>query len=660
MKQPGLLLFALIVSIAVVSCCSPQQTVTVEATAAPTRTPMPTMLPGKVLGISPSPPSTDAVVFVRQDGAVVLHTLVDAQEQTLLDPGTYDTSGDNSLVTIIFPARLSSDGQWLLVPTPDRGTWLTSLDGQMVRQISEQRLSFTWAPDSHRIAFQVEGAIYVQDAVTGTEPELLVRLPGDKLFYPAWSPGGDSAESVTVFSCESYVCTVWLIDVSSGHTRELGRFTPLPMMATPSEIQWSPDGTAVQVQSESGSLILPVDGRGPLPSTSAWGESRGNVSPDGALEAWAEPVPDRDRFARLSVARTGTDRQVTYDVAFEQVEGIYWTSDGRRLLVKSYSGGQRLWTVDPAAGEPVLVAEHIFFLGTSKQLQQRSTEVGAPKVSLHVLPEASDPDTWRAYGVAGWPVCLRVPPTWRIGTRGNPRTGEIWRVTVANFEFVEPEGVAPLTDDYLELSFEYRANPHMPDSFEQRLAEIDNQERYYADIESAHLGDRQAIRIRPLHSPVSEEMDVPLPEGELWITYKPLSSTQQAVLEQMLASIDFDQPCTSVSVTTSLTVKERAIVSDTVREEETFARVGWPEKPRLLAGNVILYAQGGSLKSSPHRAVFDRPEMEIVYHAAAGGEGHTIYLSLDALRTGGGWSRTIRCLRVPRCSSRARRGWLTW
>jgi hypothetical protein len=57
------------------------------------------------------------------------------------------------------------------------------------------------------------------------------------------------------------------------------------------------------------------------------------------------------------------------------------------------------------------------------------------------------------------------------------------------------------------------------------------------------LGGRQAIRIRPLVSPVREEMRVPLDEGQLWITYQPLSSTQQAVLEQILASADLDRPC---------------------------------------------------------------------------------------------------------------------
>jgi hypothetical protein len=502
-----------------------------------------------VLGISPSPPSTDTVVFVRQDGAVVLHALANAQEQVLLDPGTYNTSGDNVLVTILFPARLSPDGQWLLVPTPDRGTWLTSLDGQVRRQVSEQLLSFTWAPDSRRIVFtrrggQVESErdreVYVQDVVEGQEPRLLARLP-DRAGYPAWSPGGDSAESVAAYSCESYACAIWLIDVSSGHVRELGQFAPLPMMATPDMIHWSPDGTAVQVSSYPGALIFPIDGGGPLPCAIARGERRGTLSPDGALAAWAEAVPDADRRSRLTVARTETDRRVTYGADFEHVERLHWTDDGRRLLVRTYDRGQRLWTVDPAVGEPDLVAEHIFYLGTPKQLQQRSTQASTPVVTPRVMPEAGDPDTWRAYGVTGWPLCLRVPPTWRIGTRGDPHTGEIWEVTVANFGLGEQEGVVALTEALLEVSFEYRRPP--AEGAELSLDQMRGAESRYATVESTTLDGRRAIRIRPLVSPVSEEMRVQLDSGQLWITYQPLSSTQQVVLEQLLASIDLDRPC---------------------------------------------------------------------------------------------------------------------
>ena len=158
-----------------------------------------------------------------------------------------------------------------------------------------------------------------------------------------------------------------------------------------------------------------------------------------------------------------------------------------------------------------------------------------------VLPEAGDPGTWRAYGIAGWPVCLRVPPTWRIGTRGDPHTGEVWEVAVANFGLAEQEGVVALTEALLKVSFAYHRRP--AEGAQPSLDQMRDMESGYASVESAWLDDRQAFRIHPLISPVSEEMRVQLDAGQLWITYRPLSSTQQAVLEQILASIDLDQPC---------------------------------------------------------------------------------------------------------------------
>lgn len=53
-------------------------------------------------------------------------------------------------------------------------------------------------------------------------------------------------------------------------------------------------------------------------------------------------------------------------------------------------------------------------------------------------------------------------------------------------------------------------------------------------------------------------------------------------------------------------------------------------KAGSIPGNVILYAVGGSLKSSPSRPVFARPEMETVYDSAASGEGVGFWLIGDS------------------------------
>jgi len=510
-------------------------------------------------------------VYARQDGAVVLHTLADAQECVLLDPGTYDIAGDNFLISILFPARLSPDGQWLLVPTPERGTWLISMDGQAAPVKFHGRLSFTWAPDSRRIAFQRQGAIYVQDVVAGTEPELMALVPEDELFFPTWSPGGDSAESVAAYSCEDGVCTVWLIDAPTGHGRKLGQFAPLPMMAAPDMILWTADGNAVLIQTRQGTIAFPVQGDGPQPLAGVRHDRRGAPSPDGLLEAWTEAAPDSNFPVRLVVARVGTEWQITYPLVSEQIQGLVWTNDGRRLLIEDYDARERLWAVDPAVGEPVLVADYVLHLGTPDQLRQRSTGVSAePVAPLRTLPDADDPTTWPTYGVSDWPVCLRLPPTWRIETRSNSHTGVIWQVTAANFEFTEQEGTAALTEDHLEASFEYHKRPS--NGQELLLDRVKEMEHGYATVEPTTLGRYPAIRIRPLISPVSEELRVQLDGGQLWITYKPLSSTHRAVLDQILAQIDFDpeQPC---SMPSGLVIEAYALKGSPQVEPLTFEPV---------------------------------------------------------------------------------------
>ena len=521
---------------------TPTHTATPGSTPVPpTATPTCTVSPQKVLGISPSPPSTDTVVYARQDGAVVLHTLANAGEQVLLDPGTYDTTGDNFLIAIGFPARLSPDGQWLLVPTPERGTWLISMAGGATPRKLDGRLSFTWSPDSRRIAFQRQGAIYIQDVVAGTDPVLVFQSSEAELYYPTWSPSGDSPGSIAAYSCMSDICAVWLVDVASGNARELGHIAPLPMMTTPDMIQWTADGAAVLVQGWQGTLAFPVQGGGPQPLAGVWYDRHGTPSPDGLLEAWTEAAPEADFSTRLVVARVGTEHRFAYNLTFEQIQRLAWTNDGRRLLIEDYAGRERLWAVDPAVGEPVLFADHILYFGTLDQLRQRSIGGGTPVVPLRALPYADDPLTWRSHSVSGWPVCLRFPPAWRVKTRSNSRTRVIWQVMTANFEFTEQAGIVALTEDHIEVSFEYHARPS--DGRELALDRVKEMQRGYAAVESTTLGSYPAIRIRPLISPVSEELRVQLDGGQLWITYKPLSPTQQAVLDQILAQLDLEQSC---------------------------------------------------------------------------------------------------------------------
>lgn len=527
-------------------------------TATPTSGPTATSAPAEVLGIAPSPPSTDEVLLVRPDGAFVLHHLGSNHECLILKPGLYNLSGDNARVLGGWPVRLSPDGHWLLIPTPDQGTWLVSVDGQTQRQVNERRLSATWAPESRRIVFTDNGGqpprgeadqkIYIQDVVAGEPPRLLARLPYPA-WYPTWSPGcdgaaksmsGDCGRSVATFSCESgdlYTCTVWLIEVAAGEVHPLGEFSPTPIEIMPVNFAWSPGGDEVWTRGRFDSLAFPVDGGGPRPLASACQPPCGQPSPDGSLHARAQLILDQKKHYRLVVVRADSEASGTFDPAFEQVEGVRWTSDGRRVLLNSYTGGAyTLWAVDPASGDPELVAEKIIFLGTLAELRRRSTEVGLSQVGLCTLPPPGAPSTWTAHDLPDLGLRLRAPAGWRFETR---RNGEAQTVTLANFDFEGRFGSASLRNDQLEITFELVPSPPPPPDFTAWLAQVEAMAQNQMTAEKMTLAGRPAARVRAIVSPVSERVRVPLTEGELWITRRPLSSTQAAVFQQILDSLEF-------------------------------------------------------------------------------------------------------------------------
>ncbi|MDY6876277.1 MAG: hypothetical protein SWK90_08770 [Chloroflexota bacterium] len=542
--------------------CDPSVTPTVESPqtpSSPTAMLTPALPPSEVLDITPSPPSTDSVLLARQDGALVLHDMADGHQRVLLDPGLYHVSGDSFLVPILWPVRLSPDGQWLLVPTPRDGTWLVSFDGQVQRQVSRERLMATWAPDSRRIAFTGEKGprereedriVYVQDVIGGDGPWPLARLP-ESASYPAWSPGcdsvqddgsGDCGRSVAAFSCEIgevYTCTAWLIDAVSGEMRSLGHSAPQPTMSGPAMFAWSPAGDEVWVRAWFGARAFPVDGSGPRPLVSVCQSPCGEPSPDGSLRAWTQPIPTEGNPACLVIARADSGDSVTVDAVFQQPEAVRWTNDGRRVLIESYTGdGYTLWAVDPAVGQPELIAEKITFLGTPDELRRSSTEVGARRVTLRTLPAPGDPSTWAVHDLLDLGVRLQVPAEWRLKVQGS---GITQTATLANFDFEGAIGNASLESRQIEITFALLPSPPVV-NFMAWLSQTVEMEQNQVTAEPITLTGRPAARIRAIVSPTGEEVRVPLDEGELVITRWPISSTHDAVFEQILDSLEFIVP----------------------------------------------------------------------------------------------------------------------
>lgn len=532
----------------------------------PAVTSSPTRSPAEALGIAPSPPSTDTVLLAREDGALVLHDLSNGQERIILEPGLYSTSGDAAnLIAIQWPTRLSPDGRWLLIPTPDEGTWLVSIDGQTRRRLSEERLQATWAPDSRRIAFTRERGphsqeqdknVYVQEVSGDKPPQLLARLPGE-VFSSAWSPGCDNVASNTVGDCGRSIAvfsrvedsmhrldyTARLIDSVSGKARVLGHFVPPPIggMLFPT---WSSTGDRVQTIGWFDLLAFPVDGSGPRPLISMCRSPCGEPSPHGSLRAWTQLISIPDDASQLVVARTDSDTSVTFDTTFYHVEGVSWTSDGRRILLVSVTNGNLvLWAIDPANGQPQRVAAKITFFRTWDMLRQSSTQIGAKRVGLRSLPAAGDPSTWNAYALSGLGIRVRVPAEWRFEVRGS---GIAETATLANFEFDQSDGNMALGNDQIEIMFERIQRPFDTD-FSYWLTETARLEQDQVTVEAMTLAGHRAARVQVNIGPVSEQVRVPLGDGtELWITRRPLSSSQAAVFEQMLNSLEF-MPSSSIA-----------------------------------------------------------------------------------------------------------------
>jgi hypothetical protein len=300
------------------------------------------------------PLSPDTLLFARTNGDLVLYDLNLGQEQLLI-PGRYGPGNSEFqwFAAVDTPVRLSPDGRWLLVPTADQGTWLVAVDGSTQRQLSPERLSATWAPDSRRIVFSSQQGpverpqdkeLYVQDVVGGDAPRLLARLP-DPVAYPTWSPGCDSAVQdekrscgrhvFTISSCgdqpDGYTCAVWLIDVENGQTKVLGQYAPPASEVSPTNFVWSPQEDEIWVTAANGWMAFPLDGSSP------------------------HPLP--------AVMATACAPRV-----LEQHQtGGGWT-------VEWQSWAPNLKATSPA-GVTQVIAEAVYFLGTWEELQRKSTEV---------------------------------------------------------------------------------------------------------------------------------------------------------------------------------------------------------------------------------------------------------------------------------------------
>jgi Ca2+-binding RTX toxin-like protein len=227
------------------------------------------------------PPGDDSPVWSPDGGSIAFATTRDGHALALVKA---DGSGERRLIEGPFQAW-SVSPNWLRVAWADSNRLhLSRLDGSDDRVVVAAGWvgGLSWAPDSARLAFSAEGAVYVVGA-EGSAPRRLVDGGS-----PAWSPDNASIAYVTGDQ------DIALISPGGGNAR--------PLVAEPGAQRapvWSPDGLklAFVTQIASGKPftagVIPVDG----------GRSRVYPSP-----------------------------------LFEAVGALVWMPDGRSLLAVTNAG----------------------------------------------------------------------------------------------------------------------------------------------------------------------------------------------------------------------------------------------------------------------------------------------------------------------------------
>jgi hypothetical protein len=151
-------------------------------------------------------------------------------------------------------------------------------------------------------------------------------------------------------------------------------------------------------------------------------------------------------------------------------------------------------------------------------------------MSVRALPPAGAPDTWAVHELPHLGLRLRAPEAWRFEV---DELGETRIATLANFELEGAQGGASLGEDQIGVTFALIQRPPAGD-FTAWLSQTVEMEQHLVTAEPVTVSERRGARFRSVVSPVSEEVRIPLGEQELRITRRPISSTQEAVFEQIL------------------------------------------------------------------------------------------------------------------------------
>jgi Tol biopolymer transport system component len=254
--------------------------------------------------------------------------------RTEIGPGT-DVSWAPNALTMAF-ARFENDSY---------NIWVRDYDGsrQLLASPTDDREP-AWSPDSHRIAFVRETALYIVDVDTNTVTPIATGAASVRAV--AWSPWLDLPEDPLSRTRIAYIgwtdangSGLHIIDADGTNDRWIVRHASQPT--------WSPDGTRIAF---SASYVPPVGGetlndeiwlidvdgtdpvrltvdpaRGPDDTWPTW-------SPDGTQIAFVSDRDGNEEIYRIGVDGTGLVR-LTATTATDLAPS--WSPDGERLLFVS-------------------------------------------------------------------------------------------------------------------------------------------------------------------------------------------------------------------------------------------------------------------------------------------------------------------------------------
>ncbi len=521
--------------------------------ALPTPLPAAETSPDRVLGItridmtsgqiiSTRKAASDQVLYARGDGSVILHDLDDGGETELLGPENYTldaAAGEGYfLLPLIFPAKASPDGQWLIIPTQSQGTWLVASDGSVRRRISEHPLAFTWAPDSRRIAAthnwgqqrpRQPNAIFVQNVVEDEEERLLAELPA-QVNALRWSPDSRHLAAITYSDNPAPQLVTWLVDTVSGEFEELCRYAAPGREGGGNDYRWSPQGDAFWTL--PGWRICPTDGSAPWPLSRAFTPGTATLSPDHQFAAFVDDS-DPKRLPSVTVRRSDGGSGVTYTKGLSApLHRPAWTADSQHLVVvMGPEQGQKIVVLDVNTGELTPVAADAIFLGVMSQLRRSDIVQEDISDDMMMLAEAGPVETWQPYHLPDLGITLRAPGEWRV-TRVDRG-----RYVIANFAMARNWGLTPLPPDALEIII-HRAYGGGEEINPGNWLRTQKQSLAFGHrVEKRTLAGRAALRVIDQVQPLSETWLTVKDNFEIIIERAPLDPATDMIFRQILDSI---------------------------------------------------------------------------------------------------------------------------